>query len=167
MTRGIMTESLQQGALSGTATVCIRPMLTTDLASVLKNETRAYAFPWSPGIFADCLAAQHECWVLQDGADVIGHGILSAAAGEAHLLNLCVARDQQGRGLGRLLVEWMVERARLRQATVIFLEVRPSNRAACQLYESIGFCDVGRRPGYYPDARGSEDARVMAMELLP
>lgn len=162
-----MTESLLHGLAAAAGAVRIRPMVIADLAAVTKNETRAYAFPWSPGIFADCLAAEHECWVLQEEENVVGHGILSAAAGEAHLLNLCVARDQQGRGLGRLLLEWMVERARLRRATVIFLEVRPSNRAACQLYDSFGFCDVGRRPGYYPDARGSEDARVMAMELLP
>ncbi|MCC5873908.1 MAG: ribosomal protein S18-alanine N-acetyltransferase [Gammaproteobacteria bacterium] len=162
-----MTESLLHAPAAGTTSVRIRPMLMADLAAVTRNETRAYAFPWSPGIFADCLAAEHECWVLQDDEELIGHGILSAAAGEAHLLNLCVARDRQGRGLGRLLLEWMVERARSRRATVIFLEVRPSNRAACQLYDSMGFCDVGRRPGYYPDARGSEDARVMAMELLP
>lgn len=162
-----MTESLFREPVPGAAAVRIRPMLMADLAAVTKNETRAYAFPWSPGIFADCLAVEHECWVLEKGDGLIGHGILSAAAGEAHLLNLCVARDQQGRGLGRRLLEWMVARARLRQATVIFLEVRPSNRAACELYDSAGFCDVGRRPGYYPDARGSEDARVMAMELLP
>lgn len=162
-----MTEPLQQAPERGIAGVRIRPMLSADLSAVIRNETRAYAFPWSPGIFADCLAAEHECWVLAEGDELIGHGILSAAAGEAHLLNLCVARDHQGRGLGRLLAEWMIERARLRQAGIIFLEVRPSNRAACQLYDSIGFCDVGRRPGYYPDARGSEDARVMAMELLP
>lgn len=161
-----MTDVLQE-PVADVGAVRIRPMQMADLAAVTQNETRAYAFPWSPGIFADCLAAEHECWVLQEGDSLVGHGILSAAAGEAHLLNLCVARDQQGRGLGRLLLEWMVERARSRQATVIFLEVRPSNRAACQLYDSAGFCDVGRRPGYYPDARGSEDARVMAMELLP
>lgn len=145
----------------------IRVMTSSDLAAVMRNETRAYAYPWSPGIFADCLAAGHECWVLTAGDEVIGHGILSAAAGEAHLLNLCVARDHQGHGRGRWLAEWMLERARARGASVVFLEVRPSNRAACALYDSIGFCEVGRRPGYYPDARGSEDARVMAMELLP
>lgn len=149
------------------AAVRIRPMQSADLAAVVRNETRAYAYPWSPGIFADCLAAAHECWVLEEGEAVVGHGILAAAAGEAHLLNLCVARDRQGRGLGRLLVEWMLERARRRHAGVVFLEVRPSNRAAWQLYDSIGFCEVGRRPGYYPDARGSEDALVMALELLP
>lgn len=161
-----MSAMLPQGSAGDLSAVRIRPMLMEDLAAVIRNETRAYAYPWSPGIFADCLTAEHECWVLQEGEDLLGHGILSAAAGEAHLLNLCVARDQQGRGLGRLLAEWMIERARQRHAGVIFLEVRPSNRAACQLYDSLGFSDVGLRPGYYPDARGSEDARVMAMELL-
>lgn len=150
-----------------TAEVQIRSMTSADLAAVTRNESRSYAYPWSPGVFADCLAAGHECWVLEEAGLVIGHGILSAAAGEAHLLNLCVARDRQGEGHGRMLLDWMLARARAREAGVVFLEVRPSNRVACELYDSVGFCEVGRRPGYYPDARGSEDARVMAMELLP
>ena len=141
-------------------------MQNGDLPAVIRNETRAYAYPWTPGIFADCLAAGHECWVVVARTEVVGHGVLSAAAGEAHLLNVCINRDAQGQGLGRELVNWMLERARDRGARTVFLEVRPSNRVACELYDSVGFCEVGRRPGYYPDARGSEDARVMAMELL-
>jgi len=146
--------------------VVFRVMQSGDLPAVIRNETRAYAYPWTPGIFADCLAAGHECWVIVERTEIVGHGVLSAAAGEAHLLNACVARDVQGQGLGRKLVEWMLGRARDRGASTVFLEVRPSNRVACELYDSLGFCEVGRRPGYYPDARGTEDARVMAMELL-
>ncbi len=162
-----MKSSLPGDLGAVAAEVQIRGMTSADLAAVVRNESRSYAFPWSPGVFADCLAAGHECWVLEAGGAVIGHGILSTAAGEAHLLNLCVTRDRQGQGLGRMLLDWMLARARARRAGVVFLEVRPSNRVACELYDSVGFCEVGRRPGYYPDARGSEDARVMAMELLP
>lgn len=159
---------MNEGAAAPSAVdaITIRRMTGDDLAAVVRNETRAYAFPWSPGVFADCLAAGHECWVVVEGGVIIGHGILSAAAGEAHLLNLCVARDRQGRGLGRRLGAWMLDRARARGAGVVFLEVRPSNRVACHLYDSMGFCEVGRRPDYYPDTRGREDATVMALELL-
>jgi ribosomal-protein-alanine N-acetyltransferase len=140
-------------------------MLPEDLDAVLENETRSYQFPWTRGIFADCLRTGHECWVLEEDGVVIGHGILSLVAGEAHLLNVCVRRDLQGRGHGRELVGHMLDTARLRRADVVFLEVRPSNRVACALYESLGFNEIGRRKDYYPAQTGHEDAKVLALQL--
>ena len=142
-----------------------RRMETDDFDAVLENETRSYQFPWTRGIFADCLRTGHECWVAEDDGDVVGHGILSLVAGEAHLLNVCVRRDVQGKGHGRELVCHMLDTARLREAEVVFLEVRPSNRAACVLYESLGFNEIGRRKNYYPAASGHEDAKVLALQL--
>ncbi len=103
--------------------------------------------------------------MLDDGGDVIGHGVLSLVAGEAHLLNVCIRRDLQGKGHGRDLVCRMLETAKLREAEVVFLEVRPSNRVACQLCESLGFNEIGRRKDYYPAASGHEDAKVLALQL--
>ena len=136
-----------------------------DLDQVVENEARAYQFPWTRGNFDDCLAARHECWVLLLGPRVSGHGILSLGAGEAHLLNVCVRRDEQGRGYGRALVRHMLSRARRRGADVVFLEVRPSNLVAMELYRSLGFNEVGVRRNYYPAQNGHEDAQVMAMDL--
>jgi ribosomal-protein-alanine N-acetyltransferase len=143
----------------------LRPMCVDDLDHVVANETRSYAYPWTRGIFADCLNAGHECWVVQMSRDVIGHGVLSIAAGEAHLLNVCVRRDEQGHGYGRQLVRHMLDRALARGADVVFLEVRPSNHVAGALYESLGFNEIGRRKNYYPAAYGHEDARVLAIQL--
>ena len=143
----------------------VRPMRIDDLERVVINETRAYAYPWTRGIFADCLNAGHECWVVVIARDVIGHGVLSVAAGEAHLLNVCVRRDDQGRGYGRQLVRHMLDRALARGADVVFLEVRPSNHVAGALYESLGFNEIGRRKDYYPAENGHEDARVLAIQL--
>lgn len=140
-------------------------MVLADLDAVLENETRSYEFPWTRGIFADCLRTGHECWVLEDDREVIGHGILSLVGGEAHLLNVCIRRDLQGHGHGRELVGHMLDTARLRGAEVVFLEVRPSNRAACALYESLGFNEIGRRKDYYPARNGHEDAKVLALQL--
>jgi len=73
-------------------------MALEDLDRVIENETRSYAFPWTRGVFSDCLKSRHECWVAVRENDLIGHGVLSIGANEAHLLNVCVRRDQQGNG---------------------------------------------------------------------
>ncbi len=145
--------------------ISFRPMLAADLDSVLENEIRSYQFPWTRGNFSDCLTAPHECRVLLLDAQILGHGILALGAQEAHLLNVCVRRDRQGQGLGRSLVVHMLERARLRGADMVFLEVRPSNLVAINLYHSLGFNEIGLRKDYYPAEKGHEDARVMALDL--
>ena len=146
--------------------VSIRRMETADLGAVLKNERRSYTHPWSEGIFKDCLAQGYECWLLEAGTRVVGHGILSIAAGESHLLNVCVHPECQGNGFGRMLVEHLLERATAMKAGSIFLEVRTSNTVAYELYEKLGFNEIGKREGYYPAYVGREDALVLAKELL-
>lgn len=144
----------------------MRPMDAADLDHVMQVEVRAYDFPWTRGVFIDCLRSNYECWVIEKADEVIGHAVLSVAAGEAHLLNVCICRDEQGAGLGRALVEHMLARARVRAAEVVFLEVRLSNQVAGQLYESMGFNEIGRRRNYYPTTHGHEDARVLALQFV-
>ena len=144
----------------------VRPMQLTDLPGVLRNERGGYTHPWSEGIFKDCLRNGQECWLLMCGDQNVGHGILSVAAGEAHLLNVCVHPDFQGNGFGRVLVEHMLKRARKGEASTIFLEVRPSNVVACELYDKLGFNEVGIRENYYPSNVGREDALVLAKDLF-
>jgi ribosomal-protein-alanine N-acetyltransferase len=147
------------------AALAFRTMTLADLDVVMRNETRAYAFPWTPGLFADSIAGADDGRVVLLGEAVIGHGILSFGAGEAHVLNVCIARAHQGRGHGRLLLDHLLDRARDRGASVVFLEVRLSNRVALELYSSVGFREIGRRRDYYPSDTGPEDARVMCLEF--
>ena len=145
----------------------VRGMRAEDLAAVSAMENISYDFPWSAGIFSDCVKAGHPCWVLCVDADIAGYGILSMGAGEAHVLNLCIGPAYRGRGLGRHLLVRLLDIARWNGAERVFLEVRPSNPLAKALYESVGFSEIGRRPRYYPARNGREDAIVMALELLP
>ena len=145
----------------------LRAMHVDDLESVVAIEVSAYDFPWTLGIFRDCLRAGYECWTLSLAEEIIGYGILSVAAGEAHLLNACIMPALQNRGYGRRLVARMVEIARWHRVQRIFLEVRPSNPSALNLYARLGFNEIATRPNYYPAKHGREDAIVMAMELLP
>jgi ribosomal-protein-alanine N-acetyltransferase len=142
-------------------------MRQADVEAVSDIEKRSYVFPWTPGFFRDCLRAGHQCWVLEAGTQMLGYGVLSAAAGEAHILNLCIAPEYQGRGHGRRLLRRLVDLARWHKASQVFLEVRPSNPQAIALYLDEGFNEIGKRPNYYPAAKGREDAVVMALELLP
>lgn len=146
--------------------VMIRAMSPEDVDEVIKVEHKAYDFPWSRGIFEDCLRVGYICRVMESTTEAIGHTVISVAAGEAHLLNLCVAPAAQGAGLGRRLLAHAVNAARLNGAQRMILEVRPSNWRALRLYQSAGFDVVGRRRGYYPDQEGREDALVLAKPLI-
>jgi ribosomal-protein-alanine N-acetyltransferase len=140
-------------------------MTEADIDRVFENELRAYAYPWTRGNFFDCLRERKECRVVEVDGEVIGHGVLVVAAGEGHILNVCIARDRQGSGYGRALLADLLERARRARAEIVFLEVRPSNRVAIELYESAGFNTIGVRRNYYPAAFGHEDAQIMAMDM--
>jgi ribosomal-protein-alanine N-acetyltransferase len=152
---------------AGREAAALRSMREADVEAVHAVERRAYEFPWTPGIFRDCLRADYMAWVLELDGAVVGYFLMSLAAGEAHVLNICVAPEQQGRGHGRRMLRSLLQLARSRGAQRVFLEVRPSNAGAISLYDREGFNEIGRRPRYYPARDGREDALVMAIELLP
>ena len=144
-------------------------MTVDDLDGVAALNARAFAQSWPRRSFAGALAAGDECWVVESNGKRIGHGVLSAAAAEAHLLIVCIDPALQGRGFGRALTRHLLRRAEARGAKVAFLEVRPSNHAAIALYAKLGFREIGRRHAYYatggPTSSGREDAIVMGLTL--
>lgn len=145
----------------------LRAMRREDLDAVVGLEVASYDFPWTPGIFRDCLTAGHNCWVVEHDGLVAGYGILSVAAGEAHVLNICIGPMHRGLGLGRRMMKRLLDLARWYGAERVYLEVRPSNPAAQALYVTLGFEEVGRRPNYYPAHGGREEAIVMVLEIIP
>ena len=151
--------------MANASKITFREMTEPNLDEVLQVEFLSYAFPWSRGIFKDCIKSGYDCRVMCVEHEIVGHSVMSAAAGEAHLLNVCVRRDLQGRGYGRLFVRQVIKRAQVLGAEQLFLEVRPSNIIASQLYDSLGFVQVGVRKDYYPSDLGREDAHVLALEL--
>jgi ribosomal-protein-alanine N-acetyltransferase len=145
--------------------VVTRPMVESDVAGVVAVERASYQFPWSEGIFRDCLRVGYICRVVASGAQVIGYGIMSIGAGEAHILNLCIDESFRCHGVGKRLLSYLVERGTAAGMSEAFLEVRPSNTAAIRLYLSLGFEQVGMRRGYYQAAGGREDAAVLKLAL--
>jgi ribosomal-protein-alanine N-acetyltransferase len=143
----------------------LRPMRAPDLDRVMEIEPAIYTHPWSRGNFDDSLKAGYSCWVVECEGVVAGYGVLMIGVKEAHLLNLSVAQDWQGHGLGRFLLDQFIRIARDSDAVQMFLEVRPSNQAARHLYAENGFREIAVRRGYYPAARGREDAILMGLVL--
>lgn len=137
-----------------------------DLKAVMEVEHSSYEFPWTLPIFRDCLRVGCYCFVyetLEHG--IIGHGIMSVAAGECHLLNICIHPEFQRQGLGEGMVLFLLDFARKKKARVALLEVRISNSAAYKLYIKLGFDEVGLRKSYYPAHHGREDAIILARDL--
>jgi len=143
----------------------IRTMVEPDVSTVVAIERAAYQFPWSEGIFRDCLRVGYVCRVACVDEEVIAYGVMSVGAGEAHILNLCVNAHFRCRGVGRRMLDYLIDRARAAGMSEAFLEVRPSNTAAIRLYQSIGFEQVGIRRGYYQAIGGREDASVLKLAL--
>ncbi|HYW93383.1 MAG TPA: ribosomal protein S18-alanine N-acetyltransferase [Gammaproteobacteria bacterium] len=145
--------------------VTLRPLMPGDVGRVMDIERRAYAFPWTAGIFRECLRAGYCAWAMELDERLVGYSIMSVFLDESHILNICIDPEYQGRGLGRQLLDHMLEVARRHGALNTFLEVRPSNRPAVRLYTRSGFVEIGVRRGYYPAARGREDALVLLRGL--
>lgn len=143
----------------------IRPMTQQDLDAVYDIERRAYGFPWSRGIFLDCLRIPYVCEILEERGAVIGYAIMSLGGDEAHLLNLCLDEPARGRGLATMMLDHLILKAMREGVRVLYLEVRPSNAAALALYARSGFARIGVRKGYYRAEDGREDALVLARSL--
>jgi ribosomal-protein-alanine N-acetyltransferase len=145
----------------------MRAMTRDDVDAALAIEQAVQRFPWTRGNFVDALNSGYLCRVDVTQEDGIrGYAILMPAAGEAELLTIGVAAAQQRKGLGRAMLSEMLDAARERNLRRVFLEVRPSNVAAINLYRSAGFGEIGVRQGYYQNTNDSEDALVMACDLM-
>lgn len=145
--------------------VRIRQMIHSDVSLVSDIERRSYEFPWSHGVFRDCLLAGYHCVVLERGDNIVGYSILSVAAGEAHILNLCVDPLFRELGYGDRLLAEVLACARAADVNEVLLEVRPSNTAALALYRKWGFRQIASRASYYQARDGREDAAILSLKI--
>lgn len=157
---------MQKAARNVTAApLSLRHMAPHDLPQTMAIETAAYEFPWTEGIFRDCLRVGYDCRVALAADKIVGYGVMSMGAGECHLLNITVAPAHRRQGIARELVSALLIAARTNNVTMALLEVRRSNRAAYRLYVALGFDEIGTRKNYYPTLRGREDALLLARTL--
>ncbi|MFT5811860.1 MAG: ribosomal-protein-alanine N-acetyltransferase [Rubritalea sp.] len=146
-------------------TLSYRPMTQDDVAYVLTVENEVYPYPWTERILQDCIRVGYDCWLALENDDIVGHAVVSVAAGESHLLNLSVSKRHQSKGIGKAFIDFLIDIVRSKSATVMLLEVRPSNIQAINCYDAVGFNEIGCRKDYYPTTNGKEDALLYAKEI--
>lgn len=142
-----------------------RLMIEDDLDTVIAVEEAAYPFPWTRGIFFDCLNIGYLCRVLERDGKIVAYAVMSVAVGEAHLLTIVVPNEERGKGYGKTMLNEMIQQAADDNASTMYLEVRTSNKVAIQLYHERGFNELGIRDNYYPAENGREDALILALDL--
>lgn len=142
-----------------------RLMTEDDLNEVIAIEEAAYSFPWTHGIFQDCLHVGYLCRVLEQSGKIIAYAVMSSAAEESHLLTIVVSKYEQGKGYGKKILNEMIKQAARGNSNIMYLEVRASNKTAIQLYHQRGFNELGIRNNYYPAKHGREDALILAFDL--
>ena len=135
-------------------------MEARDLPSVMEIDALSLPRPWSAAIWRGELESPHGLYlVIEDRGEVSGHIGFRHVLGELHITTIAVRPEYRRRGHARALIGAAL--AAYPNASHVHLEVRPTNAAAIDLYESLGFKTTGRRPRYY----GDEDALLMTLNL--
>ncbi|MBL7003613.1 MAG: ribosomal protein S18-alanine N-acetyltransferase [Gammaproteobacteria bacterium] len=142
-----------------------RSIVLDDIAKIMEIEPSIYSYPWTEGIFKDCIKAGYLGFIAEQKNKIVAYGVISVGAGESHILNISVPKEQQKKGYGKQLLHHMICQAKINKADMALLEVRESNRNAIALYESQGFNEIGVRKAYYPAPNGKEDAIMFAKHL--
>lgn len=153
------------GKQSDLPTSSFRLMHLEDVEGVFAIDEKVYPFPWTEGIFSDCIKSGHLCIVNETNNEIVAYGVVGMIVDEAHILNLSVRGNCQGKGLGRELLLYLLTLVRKAKATRALLEVRESNQIAINLYTSLGFEEIGKRKDYYPADNGRESAIVLAKSI--
>lgn len=140
-------------------------MDVSHVKEVLDIEKESYGYPWSEKIFLDCLEYKYLCRVLMLDDVLIGYLISSIVQDECHIMNLCIKNDYRSYGYGKYLLTSLHNEIRTLNCKLLFLECRPSNKLALNLYTSEGYNEVGIRKNYYPAVNGYEDALILAKDV--
>jgi len=133
----------------------LAPMQAADLDAVMEIERCSFAEPWTPGLFLRELKLPFSTTLVarDSSGHIAGYVCWWVVGDEVHLLNLAVHPEQRRRGLGRYLLETVLQAASAAQARLVTLEVRHDNAAAIALYRTYGFREVGLRRNYYAPGR--------------
>lgn len=145
-------------------------MKDSDIENVYSIETNVHIAPWSKDILRDCVLVGYDCRVLEinngDSPILAGYIISRISNNSCHILNLCIAKPLQSKGLGRKLLQTVLySLSKYTQTESVILEVRPSNSAALHLYETMGFEKIEIKKDYYKDKNSVEDAILLKKTL--
>lgn len=146
--------------------ILMRTMELRDIDNVYRIESTAHLAPWSRSILVDCMLIGYDCRVLEENHLVVGYVICRKSFNTCHILNLCIDKAFQHKGLGKLLLDKLLSSVQDGIIQDIILEVRPSNSKALALYQGFDFhCDSIKKD-YYKDENGIEDALLLKKTLF-
>lgn len=148
-----------------TMSYSIHPLQKEHVDAMYAIESIAHSHPWSKSSLADCFAPLYRILGIFDGEQLLGFAIVQQIVDEVTLHDICVKPDEMGKGLGKLLLDDVIQQAIQHHGACIFLEVRVSNLPAINLYKKAGFEQNGLRKNYYPTPSGKEDAVLMIKQL--
>ena len=142
-----------------------RLMDINDLEDILSIEAKCFETPWSKNAFETELLTNKSAryMVILSDEKVVGYGGMWIILDEAHITNIAIEPEYEGKGLGTELVNAMIDKAISLKVNSMTLEVRESNYRAQGLYGKLGFKNCGKRPKYYQDT--NEDAIIMWAEI--
>lgn len=146
--------------------ITVRPMVMTDVDGVMAVEHDSFLTPWSRSAFEEELAQNRlaRYIVAVENGAIVGYAGTWLVINEAHVTNVAVSSQRRREGIGRLLMQKLMELARENGMESMTLEVRVSNAAARHLYEQLGFVEAGIRKNYYSETK--EDALILWCEKL-
>jgi len=140
----------------------IRPMTTADLSAVLEIEKALFPIDaWTDALF---LAELTEVSISRDvsvailDSQLVGYASFRYVGKQGDVNTVAVASNQQGKGIGSALMDWLESQAVLRNVREIFLEVRSDNKAAIKMYAARGYERIDIRRNYYGN---TIDANIM------
>ena len=146
--------------------ITVRPMVMTDVDGVMAVEHDSFLTPWSRSAFEEELAQNRlaRYIVAVENDEIVGYAGTWLVINEAHVTNVAVSGQRRREGIGRLLMQKLMDLARENDMESMTLEVRVSNAAARHLYEQLGFVEAGIRKNYYSETK--EDALILWCEKL-
>ncbi len=141
----------------------IREMQFDDLDQVMEIENACFSVPWTEtGFFTFLIRNDTLFLVAEEDEKIYGYCGIVMVPDEGDITNIAVEKSMRKRGIGKMLMEALIEESAKRGVNKIYLEVRASNEPAIRLYEKMGYVVNGRRKNYYDDPK--EDAILMMHE---
>ena len=142
----------------------IAPMEERHLDDLARLERLCFSRPWSRQALKEELTNPAACVLVgEEAGEVLGYAGMHCAAGECYVDNVAVFPEARRQGVGRKLMEALLQAAAARGGEFLSLEVRPSNLEALALYRGLGFREVGRRRRFYDDP--VEDGLLLTKDL--